>query len=188
MTQSEKTKRLTECGVLIAMAAVLSMFQFTGPWLNGGSVTLFSMVPICIISYRYGIKWGVFCGGIYGFIQLMMGIGQLKGISMTVLFGTVLLDYLLAYSFLGLAGIFKAISNRPEYFAAGALFAAFCRFICHFISGIVLWGSIVQDGFVPVVIFSFNYNIGYMGPEMVITPIGAFVVWQVLRITGRIIV
>ena len=57
--EKAKIKVLAECGILIALAAVLSLIKIWQlPW--GGSVTLFSMLPIALISIRHGVKTGLF--------------------------------------------------------------------------------------------------------------------------------
>ncbi len=71
--EKTKTKILTECGILIALAAVLSLIKvFKLPW--GGSITLLSMLPICLISIRHGVKTGLFSSFVYAVIQLVFGI------------------------------------------------------------------------------------------------------------------
>ena len=53
--QQNKTKTLVTCGMLIALASILSIFpKIDGIWSNGGSITFCSMLPIIIISYLYG--------------------------------------------------------------------------------------------------------------------------------------
>ncbi len=48
---------LVECALMIAMATVLSMFKlFTLP--QGGSVTIASMVPLVLVSYRHASNGG----------------------------------------------------------------------------------------------------------------------------------
>lgn len=58
MKSISKVQKLTESAILLAAATALSFVQFPGPWVNGGSITLCSMLPVCIIGYRYGVKWG----------------------------------------------------------------------------------------------------------------------------------
>ena len=173
---SEKTKILVEGALMVALNSILGMIQFTGPWINGGSVTAFSMVPLCFFAYRRGLKWGVFAGFVAGVLQMMVGLSGLKGISAAVFVGAIILDYWLAFSVLGFAGIFKNIIKNPTIsISLGFGFAASLRFVCHFISGFLLWGSLLQDGF-GAVAFSFTYNIGYMGPEILITVLGSIII------------
>lgn len=167
---------------MVALATVLSFFQFTGPWLAGGSVTLFSMVPICLFGYLAGIKWGLLCGTVYGFIQLLLGLNAFKGVTLPVVIGAIFFDYVLAYALLGLTGIFKNKKNHTLYFTLSCEMVTFLRFLCHFLSGVFIWGSVVQNGIVAVS-YSFFYNIGYMGPEMIVTAIGGFTLMHLLKHT-----
>lgn len=60
---NQKTRKLTESAILIALGTVLALLTNYIPFLNlpyGGSITIFSMVPLVVISYRYGVKWGDF--------------------------------------------------------------------------------------------------------------------------------
>ena len=53
-----KTRTLVECAILIAIATVLSLFKLLDlPY--GGSITLASMLPIVLLSYRHGLVWGL---------------------------------------------------------------------------------------------------------------------------------
>lgn len=172
----DKTKIMVEGALMVALNTILSLIQFSGPWINGGSVTAFSMVPICLFAYRYGLKWGVFTGFVAGILQMMFGLSGLKGISAAVFVGAILLDYLLAYSVLGVAGIFKnRVSSRVLSVGLGFGLAGVLRFVCHFLSGFLLWGSLLEDGF-GAIAFSFTYNIGYMGPEILITILGGILI------------
>ena len=56
-----KTRILAECALMIAIGTVLSNIKFfTMP--NGGSITLLSMLPFVLVSFRHGAKWGLFTG------------------------------------------------------------------------------------------------------------------------------
>ena len=72
---NKNTKKIVTCGVLIALATVLSFIKvYELPY--GGSITLFSMVPIVVLGYKYGVKWGVFSGVIYSVLQAILGATQ----------------------------------------------------------------------------------------------------------------
>ena len=127
---NNKTRKLTETALLIAMATVLSLIQFPGPWVNGGSITLCSMLPICIIGYRYGVRWGILGGFVHGLLQLLLGVNGLKGISLETLVLSVILDYLLAFAVLGFSGLFRnKIKNGSLAFAAGSTVGIVLRFV-----------------------------------------------------------
>ena len=51
-----KTRTLVECALMIALGTVLANIKiFEMP--NGGSITLLSMLPFILVSYRHGTKW-----------------------------------------------------------------------------------------------------------------------------------
>ena len=67
-----KTRILVECALMIAIGTVLSNIKiFTMP--NGGSVTLLSMLPFVLVSFRHGVKWGLFTGLVNGCLQMLLG-------------------------------------------------------------------------------------------------------------------
>lgn len=67
-----KTRILVECALMIAIGTVLSNIKiFTMP--NGGSVTLLSMLPFVLVSFRHGVKWGLFTGFVNGCLQMLLG-------------------------------------------------------------------------------------------------------------------
>lgn len=176
MNTANKTRILVEGAMMVALTTVLSMIQFPGPWINGGSITAFSMVPVCLFAFKYSTKWGLLAGLATGLLQLLLGMDGLRGISIATVIGAIILDYMLAYGVLGFAGVFKKlIPNTTIAFTLGSFFAVVLRFLCHFVSGFVLWYDLMAEGFGAVTL-SFSYNIGYMGPEIIITTLGAALV------------
>ena len=103
-----KTLRLVESAVMLALATVLSLVSiYKAPY--GGSVTPASMLPIIIIAYRYGPKWGLLTGFAHALLQQLFDISYLSwATSFWAVMAIVLLDYLVAFSALGFAGILKA--------------------------------------------------------------------------------
>lgn len=64
-----KTRTLVECALMIALGTVLANIKiYELP--NGGSVTLFSMLPFILISFRHGVKWGLFTGFVNSLLQM----------------------------------------------------------------------------------------------------------------------
>lgn len=88
--------------------------------------------------------------------------------------GVVLLDYVLAFTLLGLANVFaKPFKNRVAGVAVGTAAVCTIRFLCSFLSGALLWGS-YQSSYewangMSVWLYSFIYNANYMVPETIIT-------------------
>lgn len=181
----KKVKVLAECGLLIALSAVLSMIKIWNmPW--GGSVTLLSMLPIALVSIRHGVKTGLFSAFAYALIQLMFGMlfdGLLGwGLTAGMLLACILLDYILAFTVLGLAGMFR--SNGMAGIIGGTGLCVCLRFICHILSGVYVFASAgkLWDGFetTNVWLYSAVYNGCYMLPEMLLTILGAVVVYGAL--------
>ena len=143
-----KTRVLVECALMIAIGTVLSNIKFfTLP--NGGSVTALSMLPFVLVSFRHGIKWGLFTGFVNGCLQILLGGGLWAPPTPTFLAyaGEVLLDYILAFMALGLAEFFaRPFQNRVVGVAVGTFMAGFLRFLCSFLSGVLIWGNLTAGG------------------------------------------
>ena len=106
--QSIRLRRLVESAMMLAIATVLSMFPFQGPWALGGGITVCSMLPLVVLSWRYGCKWGVFAAFVYSLLQMVLGIQNVQyADSVPTAILIILFDYVLAFSVIGLAGMFK---------------------------------------------------------------------------------
>ncbi len=197
-----KTKILVESAVLVAIAAVLSIFpKFEGIWANGGSITVCSMLPIIIISYRHGIKWGLLSGFVFSLLQLVTGGFYSAAPTFGTVILTLLLDYILPYTVIGLGGVFRSSIKSPAAsMAAGTVLVMLLCYISHLLSGNFLWKSIeyaqsevatmgmgVGDwalgslsGDALYTFYNITYNGSYMLPELIITTIGAVVIGKVL--------
>lgn len=165
------TRRLTETAIMIALATGLSyVTMFKLPM--GGSITLFSQVPIIIIGYRYGAKWGCVTGIIHGLLQMLLqGLGNfayVKGIGAYLVL--IFADYVFAFMALGLGGAMfkKLIKNQTIALGIGAFAASLLRFVCHFVSGVTIWGD-YADGWKSVWEYSAAYNGSYMAVEAIIS-------------------
>ena len=181
--KNTNTRKLVEAAVMVAMATVLCFIRlYKLPW--GGSVTLLSMLPICIYSIRRGVKWGMAASFVFSLIQLLQGIidGLFGwGLTPSALIACILLDYILAYSAIGLAGMFakKGVAGQ----ISGIVIAVVVRFFVHFLSGCLLWKSYgaLWDGFETnnTYLYSLLYNGAYMLPELIITVIGAVILLSI---------
>lgn len=135
-------RRLTESAILIAVATVLSLFKpIDIPF--GGGITICAMVPMILLSYRWGMKWGLFSGFVFGLLQMFIGLATNSfGLSFWSMIGMLLLDYIIAYTLLGLGGIFRdRIKNPIGSLLAGGVVAVVTRYLSHFLSGLIFWGS-----------------------------------------------
>ena len=175
-----KTRELVEGAVMVALASALSLVKIIEmPW--GGSVTLLSMLPIVVYSIRYGIKKGLFASFVYSLFQLATSGVFGWGLTPLMLIGSILLDYVLAFTVVGFAGIFR--DKGLAGYIGGTVFAGVLRFISHFLSGVVIWHSFGElwSGFVTdnEWLYSLVYNGVYMLPEIIFTVIGAIILFSV---------
>lgn len=170
---------LVECALMIAIGTVLMMVKiFELP--NGGSVTLVSMLPFILVSYRHGTKWGMLTGFACALLQMLTGWAVPMSGTILAYFGMIMLDYILAFTMLGTANIFaKQFKNRMVGVAVGTVAVCLIRFLCSFVSGFLIWGSLVTDGF-GAVIFSLTYNASYMVPETILTTIVVIILYKMV--------
>jgi len=153
----------------IAFAAVCIAMSFALSYLRivklpqGGSITVASLLPLMLYSYMFGTKKGVFAGLIYGVLQAFQDTYILHPAQF-------LLDYPLAFSAIGLAGMFAKFEKLkfPQVkFALGALVAGVLRLLMHFISGVFAFGEFAPEG-QPVAVYSILYQLGYIMPDLAI--------------------
>lgn len=174
--KQKQTLFLVEVAVFSALAYLLDLFSgflFSRIWPQGGSVSI-AMVPVFLMAFRWGVKGGVLTGFLFGLLQFILGMSQIyhpiQGI----------LDYLVAFALLGLAGLFagqvKASmqeGNKKKWMAlviAGTFIGSALRFISHFLSGWIFFGSYAPKG-QSAWLYSFIYNGTYMLPSMILSAI-----------------
>ena len=183
LSVTNKTRRLAETAIMIALSVVLSEIPIIKlPY--GGSVTLFSQLPLVVISYRYGVKWGVFSGFVMGVIQMLLGLENFSWVSGIVAYLILIFaDYIVAFGALGLGGIFrKSVKNQAISLAVGGAVVSIIRFVCHYISGVTIWKSYAED--MPAALYSLIYNGSYMSLELLFTVVGAVIVGTLFDLTS----
>jgi thiamine transporter len=175
----KNTRILVECAMMIAVATVLSFIKVINlP--QGGSVTCASMMPLILISYRHGVKWGVFTGFVHSLLQMLILFYAPPANTLAAFAGVILLDYVLAFTVLGTASFFgKPLKNRATSVVLGTVIVTVFRFVCSFLSGILIWSSYAPEG-TPIWIYSLTYNGSYMLPEIIITAVVSAILIPVL--------
>ena len=184
-TKKDKIRRLVESALMLALSTILAeLAVIKFPF--GGSVTVFSQVPMVALSYRYGIKWGVFASLAMGVIQLMFGLENFSYVNGIVAYLILIFaDYIIAFGALGLGGMFRnKIKNPAVSLALGGAVVSVIRFVCHFISGVTIWGD-YSNGAKAVWQYSLEYNGGYMLPELIITVVGCAVIASLFDLSSK---
>lgn len=218
MKQTQKTVRLTTSAMMLAIATALAVICALLPFLNlpfGGGFTIASMLPIVVISYMYGLRWGLFSSAVYAAVQIVMSLmtgpsGTIMALFLpnsdsfmgyTAAIWILLLDYVVAYTVLGLGGIFRnRIQNKTLALVLGSVVALSLRYLVHIISGYIFYGAwaewfFSQEGFALgemmlntfsgealAWVYSIVYNGLYMIPEIVITALAAVLVSRIPQI------
>ncbi|MEE1279577.1 MAG: energy-coupled thiamine transporter ThiT [Oscillospiraceae bacterium] len=175
MQQKSNIKRLCVSAIMIALATVLSLIKvYTLPL--GGSITLLSMLPIVFLSVNYGLGWGFFSAFVYSLIQMFLDLAAVAswGLTPAIFIGCIVFDYILAYTALGIAGMFR--KKGTVGVLLGVCVALFLRFLSHFLSGVILFRS--YEMFNSPFLWSLFYNGSYMLPEMIFTAVGMFFLFK----------
>ncbi len=180
-TIKTKTKNITLCAVMIALATVLSLVPlFNAPY--GGTVTLGSMVPLVLVCVMIeDRRWSYLTCFAYSLIQMLIGFTAPPTANLLYFVAVVLLDYVFAFTSIAVANpISKLFKNKILGIGVGSVVAMMGRFLCHFLSGILIWGVYAPEG-QPVWLYSILYNGGYMLPELLITTIASVAIYGFIR-------
>lgn len=157
-TKKFSTRQLVFSAMAMALAMVTSMIKVIDMPM-GGSVTLFSMLFICLIGYWYGLRGGLMTAIAYGFLQLIVD-------PYIISIPQMLTDYIFAFGALGLSGIF---AKSKGGLIKGYIIGVLGRYFFSFLSGMIFFGSYASDYNMSAPVYSLIYNGAYLGLEGVIT-------------------
>ena len=204
--------------MLLSLALVLEVVSkmCIPPLPFGGQVTLVSMLPVVLIAYRHGVRWGMACGFGYALMEMALGGGTLSAAFQPGYFGDgamlgraalmVMLDYVLAFSALGLGGCTRGFFRKPGLgLMMGSLVALTTRYCAHVCSGYILfggwaawfftqegfpaWGAALVEALSPdalALVYSLVYNGMYMIPEIILTALVALLISRSPQIINKV--
>jgi len=170
-----RVRMLCEGALMVALAQVLSYVKLAeAP--NGGSITP-AMFPILFFAVRWGLSSGLMAGFVFGLLQLVFDGAYAWG------WQSMLLDYLVAFTPLGLAGLFK---GKKWGLFAGTVVGCLGRFIVHYISGVTIYKIVAPTEFLNQTfsspsLYSIIYNGSYMLPNTLIALVMAALLYVPLR-------
>ena len=172
---SLSTRCLAEAAVMVACAQILSYIKLL-ELPNGGSLTP-AMFPIIFFAIRWGLKPGLLAGFTFGLLQLIFDGAYACG------WQSMLLDYLVAFTPLGLAGLFK---GKKWGIFAGTVAGCFCRFVVHYISGVTIYKileptELMGTTFSNPGLYSLVYNGVYMLPNTILALVIAALLYVPLK-------
>lgn len=176
------SRSLSFAAVCIAMSFALSYVRFFKmPF--GGSITFVSTLPLMLYSYMFGIRKGAVAGMILGILQAIQDPWILHPAQF-------LLDYPVAFAAIGLAGILRnlnALNGKPRLqFSLGAAIAGAARFLSHFVSGALAFGSFgvyaAEDYGIAILanpyFYSFLYQVMYIIPDILIVIVAGILLFS----------
>ena len=157
-----RVRMLCEGAMMVALAQVLSYIKLM-ELPNGGSLTP-AMFPIILFAVRWGLTPGLMAGFTFGLLQLIFDGAYAWG------WQSMLLDYLVAFTPLGLAGLFK---GKKWGIFVGTVVGCLGRFVIHFISGVTVYAQYMPEEFMGMtmtspVFYSVLYNGTYMLPNTIL--------------------
>ncbi|MBQ1249993.1 MAG: energy-coupled thiamine transporter ThiT [Clostridia bacterium] len=174
--QKKKTRMLVEGALFVALAYVLSFIEIKIAWQYGGSID-FVMIPLIIYAIRWGTGAGLTAGLVFGTVKFFLSGG------VAVNWQSMLLDYSLAYMFVGFAGVLK---NQASLSWLAAVIGCVARFVVHFVSGVTIYAEYMPPVFMgwemtSPTVYSILYNGSYMLPSAIIAVAGCMALQRGLR-------
>ena len=199
-----KTQRLVVSAMLLALGTAISFVSEQIPFLNlpfGGTITLASLAPLVILSYMYGVRWGLGCAFVYSLFQMAVGFRTVSALfiptddafmGVGTAFLILLLDYVLAFGSVGFSGIFRNRLSKAPALILGSLVGCALCYVFHVLSGYIFYGAWAEWFFAESAakdlavsswilsnfsggslsfLYSLVYNGCYMIPETVITAV-----------------
>ena len=164
-------RMLCEGAILVVLAQLLGYLKlWEMPW--GGSISL-SMLPIFLFACRWGVGAGLMSGFVLGVLQFMYDGGIALG------WQSIIGDYLVAFTVLGVAGVFR---GRKSSIYLGTVLGSLARFLVHYVVGATIWAEYMPEVFFGMTMTTpWFYSLLYNGFYMVIDMVLCLVVFALLR-------
>lgn len=175
MNSKLKLRALCEGAIMVAIAQILGYLKlYELP--NGGSITV-GMLPIFVYCARWGFGPGMLASFAYSLLQLFLDGAYAMG------WQSMIGDYILAFTVLGLAGLFHKAKGG---FFIGTVVGCVARFLVHWIVGATIWAEYMPDTFFGMTmtspwIYSILYNGSYMLADMVIVLVIGAILWKPMK-------
>ena len=154
---SNNIRALTTSALMVALAMILDQIKlFQMP--QGGAVTLFGMLPIILLGYLLGTRWGIIGGTCVGILNLIFGGYVIHPAQLFI-------DYILSFAVLGLSGL---VRDKKNGLTKGYLLGVSAKYICFVLSGWIFFGEYAPENF-NALTWSLWYNITFVAVEAAMT-------------------
>jgi len=165
-------RALCEGAIMVALAQILGYIKLYELH-QGGSVNL-AMLPIFLYCSRWGFGPGMLVSVVFSVLQLMFDGAY--AYTWQAMIG----DYLLAFSVLGVAGLFHKL--RFGFFM-GAVAGVILRFFSHYVTGATVWREWMPEEFFGMTMttpwfYSFLYNGFYMLIDLLLVVLVGMLAWK----------
>lgn len=171
----QQTRIITEIAIMVAIALVFDVIAgLFSPFKYGGSISP-AMLPIFFVAYRRGLKPGLVAGFLFGILQALLAEALGYGVFAYIIDNgwwkfmlMFLLDYGVAFTVLGFAGLFKNALTDRKSFILGIALGSFLRYLSHSFSGVLIWSYYADLANMNPWFYSFiAYNLPYMAASFI---------------------
>ena len=167
-------RTLCEIGIIAALGFVFDELQgilFKGIFVNGGSIG-FAMVAVLVMAYRRGWLPALLTGLLMGLMDVATSAYILHPVQL-------LLDYILPYAVVGIAGLLRPFFIKSElksekilWLISGAVIGGLMKFGSHYLAGIIYWANPEYFAWnlnqMNPYLYCFVYNIAFIGPSIIL--------------------
>lgn len=172
---SNYVRTICEIGMFAAIGFVLDELQgilSKGLFPLGGSIG-FAMIAVIVVGFRRGWLPAILTG-------LIMGCLDIATSAYIVHPAQLLLDYIFPYALVGIPCVLKYFFDRTDskankimWLCSAIIIGGLLKFVSHFLSGVIFfadpngfaWGLTSMNPF----LYSFIYNIAFIGPSIILT-------------------
>lgn len=154
---SKNLTALVEAAIFAALAMTLSFVPDFASWFTPS----FGTIPLVVFALRRGLKYGLLAGLLWGLMHFLLGKVYYLA------FSQVLIEYIVAFVSMGLAGTFAnsfqsalSLNQTKKALSLGvlaSLLAVGVRYFWHFVAGVIFWGSYAPKGMSPL-LYSISIN------------------------------
>lgn len=175
--EKNNTRFIVEGGVAIALSFILSfVVLFKMPL--GGSVTLASRLPLMIFAMRWGVKKGIWAAIIFAFLNMAFSANIVHP-------AQALLDYVLSFSAIALAGISFGKKDTKTSYIPSIILSYIISGAFNVISAFIFFKdmTVVRDaGFNNFTLYAFAYNYSFLAADALILIIVFLLIYDRLKL------
>ncbi len=180
---NKSTKVIVEVAIMISLAFIIELIFSVIPGLIQGGRISISLLPIVVVAWRRGIVPGMVAGLLFSLLNMYLldaynpALLLSWGLSMNDFYASVALDYLLAFSLVGLVGVIRIkLGDSLLNFIYAVVIGYAIRFTMHFLSGVIIFDAFAGDQ--NAWKYSLVYNGTYILPSAILAVIVGIAIYK----------